>query len=85
MHMAEDPWQDIVQSWLARRVGPFTIDDMMEDALQIDPPKMRQADRWRAGRILRTMDIEKRQIQKDGKRKMMWFRPGWGDGSTKTP
>jgi len=85
MHMAEDPWMDIVQSWLARRVGPFTIDDMMEDALQIDPPKMRQADRWRAGRILRTMDIEKRQIQKDGKRTMMWFRPGWGDGSTKTP
>lgn len=74
VHHVDDPWAEIIDVWLESTTGPVRLENVMRGALHIETDRMKTADQWRVGRVLRQLGLTKRQIMKDGKRSMMWVR-----------
>jgi putative DNA primase/helicase len=74
----EDPWAPKIERWLSSRPMPdgFTVEDVLNDAIEKDGDKQHKGDEMRIGGILGSMGYQRRRVQRDGRRTMRWFPAG---------
>ena len=79
----EDPWLPKVRRWLESPANPsegFTIETLLNGAIDKDDDRQTKADEMRIGGILTALGFVKRRPRTDGVRTWRWFRD---DGPTR--
>ena len=74
----EDPWLPKVARWLDLPANPsegFTIETLLNGAIDKDDDRQTKADEMRIGGILTALGFVKRRASTDGVRAWRWFRP----------
>ena len=72
----EDPWAPKVERWLTLPGSPraFTIEEVLNAAIEKDGDKQTKGDEMRIGGILTALGYERRRTQVDGRRAYRWHR-----------
>jgi len=72
----EDPWQPKVERWVEQpgNADGFTVEEVLNDAIQKDADRQSKADEMRIGGILTAMGFEKARRQVNGVRAWRWYR-----------
>jgi predicted P-loop ATPase len=72
----EDPWAPKVERWLDLPTSPkgFTIEEVLNAAIEKDGDKQNKADEMRIGGVLTAMGYERRRVQFDGRRVYRWHK-----------
>lgn len=70
-----DTWTDDVASWLAQRDSnePVRLQDVMHQAIGLDPRIINRTHELRAGRILRALGYARRNVREGGRVAKMWL------------
>ena len=73
-----DPWTRYAQAWTEKQSGPFTVAELLTQALGIQPQVQGRDHQMRAGHILRNLGYTKRKARRDelpdGSRPWLWFK-----------
>ena len=69
-----DPWTDRVLEWADRRIGQFTIDDVLCECMEIEKGKAGMGESRRVGSILRSAGYETKVRGKPGFKAKVWVR-----------
>lgn len=72
-----DAWEAPITRWVSGRVSDFTVTELLEDALKIDPGRQTRADGMRAATVLKTVGCRKgaRRTSTTGERVYPWSPP----------
>lgn len=89
-HEQTDVWEPAIERWLSKdpetrdgqppvpppSMRPFTISEVLSGALGMFQDRMDQKAEARAGRVLRQLGYDKRNVRLDGKVRSRWVRVG---------
>ena len=72
----EDPWVPKVERWLATNVssGGFSIEDLLNDAIEKPADRQMRGDEMRLGGILAGLGYVRSRVRRNGRRCYVWSR-----------
>ena len=71
-----DSWEGVIEGWLRTQFDPFTLEDVLRNALKKDPDQQSRYDGMRAAALLTGLGCVKRRMHHDGARRVMWAKDG---------
>ena len=73
-YQQEDPWHEVVRSWLTTSFGEFTIRHVMEDALKLDKHQMSRIAEMRTADVLRALGCSRKRKRQGSHRVYAWTK-----------
>lgn len=73
-YRTEHPWEPTIAAWASKRIVPFTISDVLTEAVERDVSQQTQQDEKTVAAILRHLGFEKSRRQTGGNRCTVWER-----------
>lgn len=73
-YQQEDPWSEVIRSWMVTAFGEFTIRHVMEEALKLDKNQMTRLAEMRAADILRELGCNRTRKRKGDHRVYVWAK-----------
>ncbi len=67
-----DPWDELVEGFVDRRLTPFSIAEVLEKAIEKPAGQWTRADENRVGSVLKRLGYETKRSWVDGKRVRLW-------------
>jgi putative DNA primase/helicase len=74
-HEVGDPWEEAIGRWVANQAGPFTVERVLAEAVQLPVERMDRSKRTRAGQVLARLGCTQSRQRSAGGRGRVWSRP----------
>lgn len=71
-----DAWEAPIEAWTGERAEPFSVAEVLGNAVSVDTGRQTKRDGMRVASILSRLGFVKRRIRSGDGRAMLWTRPG---------
>jgi putative DNA primase/helicase len=73
-HEVGDPWEEAIRRWVAQQAGPFTVERVLAEAVQLPVERMDRSKRTRAGQVLARLGCTQTRPRGTSSRSRVWVR-----------